>query len=114
MLEREFTTEVADAGEVLARWDELLDLFLEGDKRVVLTRDGKEVAAVISMADLQLYGRLWELRREEFKPLFETREAFKDVLDEELEREVANALAEVRAEMQAELLDRERRLADTA
>jgi hypothetical protein len=48
--------------------------------------------------DLQLLARLEAQRNRDFAILDEMREAFKDVLPEEIEREVARVLGQVRAE----------------
>lgn len=54
------------------------------------------MAAIISADDLERFNRMEAQRAERFKALDETREAFRDVPDEELEREVAKAVAAAR------------------
>lgn len=92
------TTKAVSAADACGQWDELLDEVSRQDTRLVVERDGKPVAAVISARDLERFS-IYEAQRErDFSVLFEIGEKFKDVPLEELEREVAKAVAEVRAE----------------
>ena len=63
---------------------------------------------MISAEDLERFSQMEAERAARFKALDATREAFRDVPDEELERQVARALGEVRAERRVE----EQRAAD--
>ena len=102
MSEREPTTQTLKASEARQQWSYLLNQVFRGETRVIVEENGTPVAAIISARDLE-WLRHFEAKREEaFKALDATREAFKDVPDEELEREVARAIAEVRAENRKE------------
>ncbi len=73
-------------------------LSLRRETRVIVEKSGVPVAAIISAADLERLNQLEEQRKARFKALDESRAAFKDVPDEELEREVARAIEETRAQ----------------
>jgi prevent-host-death family protein len=102
MATQEPTVRTIDAAEAARQWPELLEDVARSHDRVIVEQDGKPVAAVISVADLQFLKRLEEQRERDFAIVDEVREAFKDVPFEEIEREAAKALAEVRAEMRQE------------
>jgi prevent-host-death family protein len=89
------------AADVRANWSDVVDQVFRGKTRVLVERSGVPVAAVISARDLERLNRLEAARRETFRPLFETAEAFKDIPAEELEQEVSRALEQVRAERRA-------------
>ncbi|MBI4320724.1 MAG: type II toxin-antitoxin system prevent-host-death family antitoxin [Chloroflexi bacterium] len=102
MRDREPVTQTMKASEARQQFSQLLNKVFRGEARVIVEKSGIPVAAIISARDLGVFQRLEEQRRERFKALDETREAFKDVPDEELEREVANALAAVRKKQRTE------------
>ncbi|MDO8673641.1 MAG: type II toxin-antitoxin system Phd/YefM family antitoxin [Dehalococcoidia bacterium] len=78
-------------------FSELVNEVFRGETRIVVEKSGIPVAAIVSADDHDKLARLDLEREEAFKALDATREAFKDVPDEELEREVARAISEVRA-----------------
>ena len=96
------TVPIAEAEE---RWPEILDAAGSGSERVLVERDGGDVA-LVSPEDLR---RLvaWEAeRRDRFAPLYETQEAFAGTPDDELEREVEHAIAQVRGHTSRRSSDR--------
>jgi hypothetical protein len=66
-----------------------------------MAKDGSPVAALISVADLELLRQLEEERARDFAVIDEMRAVFKDVPAEEIEREVENAVLEVRHEQRS-------------
>jgi prevent-host-death family protein len=81
---------------------DLVDRVVDFRSRLVLTRNGRTVAALVPVVDLERLERddaQWE---EDMAVFHEIGKAFADVDPEEIERETAKALAEVRAEMRAE------------
>lgn len=89
-------TKTVKASEARQQWSGLLNEVFKGETRVVVEKSGIPVAAIISVDDLQELVRKEKERAERFKALDATREAFKDVPDEELEREITKAIASVR------------------
>lgn len=89
---------VADA--VKLNESELAEI-ARGDVRVVLQRDGKDVVALISAADLERLEYLELLRAQRYKAIEEIQSRNADKDPEEVERDVAEAVAEVRAEARA-------------
>lgn len=79
-----------------------IDAVITGASRIVITRDGAPVAALVTPDDLLRLQNLDEQRRRDFAVLEAFAEGFTDVPQEELEREVAKAVAEARAEIRAE------------
>lgn len=104
-------TQFLDVGEVRKRWDELVDAASRNEQQVVLKRDGKQIAALISVDDLARLRRYDTQREKDFAILHEIGERFKDLPDEEIEREVAKAVAEARAELEPAALEILRRAA---
>lgn len=98
MREREPMTQIMKASDVRQQWSKLLNQVFRKESRVLVEKSGIPVAAIVSAEDLKRLQQLEAQREEDFKALDATREAFKDVPDEELEREVTKAIAEVRAE----------------
>ena len=96
------TTEIVGIDEVRDRLDDLLKHAVGRDRRVVIEREGRPVAALISFADLEWLDMLREQRVERLKFLDEIGRGFDEVSDEELEREIDRAVAEVRAKMRVE------------
>jgi prevent-host-death family protein len=86
------------ASEAREQFSQLLNQVFRGNTRVLVEKSGIPVAGIISAQDLERFNQLERQREERFKVLDETRAAFKDVPDEELEQEVAKALNAVRKE----------------
>jgi prevent-host-death family protein len=102
MATHEPTTRTISADEAGKSWGHLLDEVAQTSARVIVERDGKPVAAVVSPADLRRLARLDARRERAFDVIRRMEAAFEGVPYEEIEREAAKALAEVRAEMRAE------------
>ncbi len=96
MREREPMTKTVKASEARQQWSELLNEVFKRETRVVVEKSGIPVAAIISAGDLQRFEESEKRRAEAFKALEATREAFKDISDEDLEREIAKAITSVR------------------
>ena len=94
---RQSKTQTLKVSEARQQFSQLLNKVFRGETRVLVEKNGIPVAAIISAGDLDELTRLEREREEDFKALTATREAFKDVPDEELESEVARALSEIRA-----------------
>ncbi len=77
-------------------FSQLLDQVFRRETRLIVEKSGIPVAGIVSAADLERFNQFEKQRAERFKALDATREAFKDVPDEELEREVAKAVATAR------------------
>jgi prevent-host-death family protein len=89
-------TETMKASEARQNFSQVLNEVFRGDKRVLVEKSGIPVAGIVSARDLEFLAQMERKRDEDFRALDETREAFRDVPDEELEREVSRALSEVR------------------
>ena len=98
MREREVMTQTVKASEARAQWSRIINKVARRQARVIVEKSGIPVAAIVSAQDLERLNQLEQQRAERFKVVDETRAAFKDVPDEEIEREVAKAIAQVRAE----------------
>lgn len=98
MREREPMTKTMKASEARQQWSELLNQVFRGETRVLVEKSGIPVAAIVSARDLERLKQLEEQREEDFKALAATRQAFKDVPEEEIEREVTRAISAIRAE----------------
>src|ERR671919_2279812 len=101
MREREPMTKTMKASEARQQFSHLLNEVFRRESRVVVEKSGIPVAAIISASDLELLKQLEAQRAERFRALDETREAFTDVPDAELEQEVAKALAAARQKRRA-------------
>ncbi len=95
-------TEIIKASDARQHWSELLNRVFKGETRALVEKSGIPVAAVISAADFERLQQLESQRRERFKALEETWEAFADLPPDKVEQAVANAIAEVRAEYDAQ------------
>ena len=93
------TMKVSDAR---AQFSQVLNEVFRRQKRVLVEKSGIPVAALVSADDLELLQRMEAQRREDFKIVQESRAAFQDVPDEELQRQVNKAVAEARSELAAE------------
>lgn len=91
--------DVAELAEPLAGLVERVDAQAA---RVMLTRDGEPVAAVISAWDLALFRQFEARRAERWQAIERIRARNADKSPDEVEHDVAEILAEVRAEMRAE------------
>jgi len=98
MREREPITQTINATDARAQWSKLLNSVFRRKIRVIVEKSGVPVAAIVSAQDLARWQRLEEDRARRFAAIDESRAAFLDVPDDELERELANALVEVREE----------------
>jgi prevent-host-death family protein len=98
MREREPMTKTMKASEARQQWSELLNQVFRGETRVLVEKSGIPVAAIVSAKDLERLKQLEEQREEDFKALEATRQAFKDVPEEEIEREVTRAISAIRAQ----------------
>ena len=81
--------------EAEARWPEILDAAGRAGERVVVERDGGDVA-VVPADDLRRLVAWESARRARFAPLYETQAIFASTADAELELELERALARVR------------------
>ncbi len=97
MSERQPVTQTLNVSEARQQFSQLLNRVFRGETRIVVEKSGIRVAAIVSAGDLDELTRLEREREEDFNPLDATREAFKDVSDEDLEHEVARAISEIRA-----------------
>lgn len=102
MRERKPITQTMNATEVRRDWSRTLDKVFRRQARVIVERRGVPVAAFISAEDFARLKRLEAEWDEPFQVLDQTRAAFREVPDEELEREVEKAVAQARAELRAE------------
>jgi prevent-host-death family protein len=94
--EREPTTQTVNVTEARQNFSQLLNQVFRRQTRVIVEKSGIPVAAIISADDLEALSRFEAERERDFAIIDETRAAFQDVPDEELEREVARAVEEVR------------------
>jgi prevent-host-death family protein len=90
-----------EAAQAQRSFDDLLDEVSDQRTRVVLERDGKTVAALISAADLEYLEHMDRQRAEHFKAIQEIQARNADKDPEEVERDIAEAIAEMRAEARA-------------
>ncbi len=102
MREREPVTVTMKASDARQQWSGLLNRVFRKETRVVVEKSGIPVAAIISTEDLQRMEESEKRRGEAFKALDATREAFKDIPDEELAREVVKAVKAARAKLRKE------------
>lgn len=89
-------TKPMKASEVREQWSQVLNRVFRREARILVEKSGIPVAAIISAADLEQLQRLEMRRQADFRVLFETQQAFKDVPDDELERQIERAIAEAR------------------
>lgn len=102
MIDQMEKVQTVDVEEGEARIGELVSEVAGRGGRVLVTRDGQIIAALISARELAVLDQAERKRKAAFKVIDEIQAAFADLPGEELEREIAKALAEVRAEMRAE------------
>lgn len=101
MREREPMTQTMKSSDARQQWSQLLNKVFRKETRVIVKKSGIPVAAIISPSDFERLNQLEAQRAERFQALHATREAFKDVPDEELEREVNRAFEEGRKKARA-------------
>jgi prevent-host-death family protein len=90
-----------EAAQVQRSFDDLLDEVNEQSTRVVVERDGKVVAALISATDLERLEALDRRAAEGFRAIQEIWARNADLDPDEAERDIAEAVAEMRAEARA-------------
>lgn len=98
MAEQEPVTQTMKATEARAQWSRLLNSVFRHNTRVIVEKSGVPVAAIVSVRDLERWQRLEAERDRRFRALDESRAAFRELPDDEIEREVDLALGEVREE----------------
>ena len=91
---RERSVKTVPIAEAEAHWPEILDAAGQGYERVLVERDGGDVA-LVSSDDLRRLVAWENKRRDRFAPLYETQQIFAGTPDDELEREVELAIAQV-------------------
>jgi hypothetical protein len=90
-----------DESEVAQIAGSLIDEVARGRVRLVVQRDGKDIAALVSSYDLERLEMLDRRAAEGWKTIQEIWARNADVDPEEAERDIAEAIAEVRAEARA-------------
>ncbi len=101
MPKRELPTKTIKSSEALENWSKLLTQVHDGNFRVLVEKDGKPLAGVVSARDLEWLTYMEEQRERDFAVLDGIRAKFADVSEDELELEIAKAIEEVRAENRA-------------
>jgi prevent-host-death family protein len=92
------TADLSEAGELVGT---LIEEVARGRARLVVQKDGRDVAALVSAIDLERLEAWERLRAERFKVIEEIRARFSHMDPDEVERDIAEAIAEVRAEARA-------------
>lgn len=87
-----------EAGELVGT---LIEDVARGRARLVVQKDGKDVAALVSAYDLERLEALDRRAAEGWKAIQEIWARNADIDPEEAERDIAEAIAEVRAEARA-------------
>lgn len=90
-------TQTMKVSEARQQFSQLLNKVFRGETRILVEKSGIPVAGIVSATDLERLDQLEKERQEDFRALDATREAFRDVADEEIEAEVARAIREIRA-----------------
>jgi len=99
MRERKPVTKTIKASEVRQQFSQLVNQVFRKETRIIVEKSGIPVAAIVAAEDLARLQELEAQRQEDFRALDATRQAFKDVPDEELEEEVVKAVAKVRQKL---------------
>ena len=102
MTERDRKNEILEADAIPERWNEIVDQLDRRGGRIVVKRDGKVVAAVISALDLERLQQVDRQRAELRKVVDEIRARNADMDPDEVERDIAEAIEEMRAERRAQ------------
>jgi hypothetical protein len=97
MQQRERMLKTLNSTEAQEQFQRILREVGEGKTRALIEEDGRIVAALVSVADLQQLER-----NEDFKIFEEISQAYKDEPLEKIEQEVARALRETREERRGE------------
>ena len=92
------TADVSEAGDLVKS---LLGDVAQGQVRLVVQQDGKDVVALVSAYDLERLEMLDRRAAEGWKAIQEIQARFSHMDPEEVERDIAEAIAEVRAEERA-------------
>ena len=87
MRDSEVQVQTVNASTARQRWSQLVKQVYRRENRVIVEKSGIPVAALISVDDFEHLQRYEAARRERFKALETTWEAFADVPPEELEHE---------------------------
>lgn len=95
-------TETLKFTDVRPRLSQLLNRVYRKEDRVLITKSGIPVGALVSVDDLRRLQRLDAEREKDFAVFDRIGAAFADQTPEEIERAVAKAIAEARAESRAE------------
>jgi prevent-host-death family protein len=101
MTDLERATHTVDTAQAQRCFDDLVDEVNHKRTRVVVERDGKIVAALISAADLERLDALDRRAAEGWRTIEEIWARNADIDPEEAERDIAEVIAEVRAEARA-------------
>jgi prevent-host-death family protein len=101
MTELERTTHTVETGDAQRCFDDLVDEVKKPRTRVVVQREGKIVAALVSAADFEYLEHTDRQRAEHFKLIQEIQARNADKDPKEAERDIAEAIAEMRAEERA-------------
>jgi len=91
------TMKISDVKNTLSS---LVTAVYRKEHRVLVEKSGIPVAAIISVDDLARFEQLEREREERFAVVDRMREAYKDVLPEEIEREAERSVAEARKRLQ--------------
>jgi prevent-host-death family protein len=89
-------TQTANSSDARHRWSQLLNEVSRNGTQVIVQKSGIPVAVIISASDFERLNQLEAERAARFEALHATREAFKEVPDDESEREVNRAFHEGR------------------
>lgn len=101
-------TETLKFTEVRPKLSQLLNRVYRKEDRVLITRSGIPVGALVSVEDLRRLELLDAERQADFAVFDRIGAAFADQTPEEIEREVARAVAESREDIRAEKASRKR------
>lgn len=101
MADRSTVTEFKDADEVRDQFSDVLDRVALDQAQVVVSREGRRVAAVISIADYERLRREDQRIAEGLALLDEMAKPFTDVAPAEIEREAIRAVADARVKLRA-------------
>jgi len=99
--EKKRVRRTADMSEAGALVGTLIEEVARGRLRLVVQRDGKDAAALVSAYDLERLEMLDRRAAEGWKAIEEIWARNADIDPEEAERDIAEAIAEMRAEMRA-------------
>lgn len=95
-------TETLKFTDVRPKLSQLLNRIYRNQDRVLITRSGIPVGALVSVEDLHRLERLDAEREADFAVFERIGSAFADQTDEEIARGAAEAVAQARADLRAE------------